>query len=229
MFHDLGLFFAAAVLVIWTPGPDTILIAARTGSEGPRAGLLSVGGICAGFLVHALAVALGVSAAVAALPGALKLLQAAGGLYLIYFGAQMARRGFWPQELQPALNELVVTEEKRISKRSWAVGAFGQALMTNLLNPKVVLFFIAFLPQFIAPTNSWGVRAVGLGALGVSFLIMAGLWGLLIVGAVAYGGRWVSGMMGGPGRSFPWKRVIAGAGGLFFILLGLRLVLGCLN
>lgn len=133
-----GLFLAAVLLLNATPGPDTAYIVGRSIAQGRSAGLLSALGISAGCCVHALASAIGLSAILAASATAFTFIKLAGGAYLVYLGIRMilARPDSVAQTSR--------TQETRTPRT-----IFLQAMVTNVLNPKVILFFLAFIPQFV--------------------------------------------------------------------------------
>src|SRR5471030_566312 len=135
--HSLALFLAAGLALNITPGPDMLYVAARGASEGRSAGIVSALGIGAGTLVHIALVAGGLAALLAAVPMAYLGVQLAGATYLVYLGVMALRRhrsgDAGPRVLAPASNAAI----------------FRQGVITNVLNPKVALFFLAFLPQFV--------------------------------------------------------------------------------
>ena len=154
---DLALFVVAALLLNITPGPDTLYILGRTASQGWRCGMVAAFGIAAGLLVHTLAAAVGLSALLAASAAAFTLLKWAGAAYLVYVGVSLFFASPANRSPTPELH---------------AAGArtvFLQGLLTNVLNPKVALFFLAFLPQFVNPSKG-GVpfQMVALGLLFVA-------------------------------------------------------------
>src|SRR5207237_2572073 len=145
--HDFGLFLVAGILLNLTPGPDTVYILGRSVAQGREAGVASALGICAGSIFHTCAAALGLSAilATSALAfGAIKLL---GGVYLIFLGIRMLLD--WRKHLSLPSN----------FRRRTITAAFRQGVLTNILNPKVALFFLAFLPQFIDTKSNVNVLA----------------------------------------------------------------------
>jgi threonine/homoserine/homoserine lactone efflux protein len=152
--HTLALFMAAALVLNLTPGPDMTYVAARSVSDGRRAGVVAAFGIGAGTLVHIAALALGLAALLAAVPLAYDVLRIAGALYLIVIGARLL---VLPRRAAAA----------SVLKRSRLRAIFAQAVLTNVLNPKVALFFLAFLPQFVDPTA--GPALVQIVVLGLLF------------------------------------------------------------
>ena len=151
--HSLALFLFAGLALNITPGPDMLYVAARGASEGRSAGIVSALGIGAGTLVHIALVAGGLAALLAAVPVAYLGVQLAGATYLIYLGVMALRKqsSSAATVLAPASNAAI----------------FRQGVVTNVLNPKVALFFLAFLPQFVDPAR--GHAALQVIALGLLF------------------------------------------------------------
>ena len=160
--HNLGLFVLAGWLLNLTPGPDVLCIASHALRGGVRAGMVAALGITVGCWVHVVAAALGVSALMAASSAAFTALTWAGAAYLVFMGIQLLRSPA-PAAL-PGLSELPALRAPPALTRApegavpWAVAqgvafkaVFLKGFMTNALNPKVALFFLAFVPQFIAP------------------------------------------------------------------------------
>ena len=202
--HDLPLFIAAGLLLNITPGPDLLLIIGRATAQGVRAGVAAALGIAAGCLVHTAAVALGVAALLAASTVAFEVIKWAGAAYLAYLGLRLLLSR--PAADAPA----AATPPARASAIFW------QGFITNVLNPKVALFFLALLPQFVAPEAS--AKPLALAVLGVLFALNS----LLVIVPVA----WLAGRAGhrlrSAGRALPWLDRALGA---LFIGLALRLAL----
>ena len=165
--HNYWLFIASGLLLNITPGQDTLYIVGRSLSQGRRAGVLSVLGISTGCLVHTLAAAFGLSAVLAASSEAFMVVKLIGAAYLVYLGFQMILgRASAPRQLttgQPA--------------RGWMI--YRQGILTNVLNPKVALFFLAFLPQFIELRSNTKVMAFLI--LGLTFIFNGTIWCMLVV------------------------------------------------
>jgi threonine/homoserine/homoserine lactone efflux protein len=138
---DLWLFILAGLLLNATPGPDMALIVARSAQHGVRAGVAAALGVAAGCFVHITAAALGLSAMLLTSATLFTLLKWLGAAYLIYLGARMLRGSFQPGDDGPNAAGDAPASLPAI---------FLQGLLTNALNPKVAVFFLAFLPQFIA-------------------------------------------------------------------------------
>jgi threonine/homoserine/homoserine lactone efflux protein len=135
--HRFALFLAAAMLLAVTPGPGIFYVLARTMGGGRREGVSSSFGTLAGGMVHVCAAAMGVSAVLAASALAFRTIKYAGAAYLIWMGLRMIRE---------RNAEMAATSAD--APRS---GAFRQGVFTEVLNPKTALFFLSFIPQFIAP------------------------------------------------------------------------------
>jgi threonine/homoserine/homoserine lactone efflux protein len=165
--HNYWLFIVSGLLLNITPGQDTLYIVGRSVSQGRRAGVLSVLGISTGCLVHTLAAAFGLSAVLAASSEAFMVIKFIGAAYLVYLGFQMVLgRASAPRQLasgQPP--------------RGWMI--YRQGILTNVLNPKVALFFLAFLPQFIESGSS--TKVVAFLILGLTFIFNGTIWCMVIV------------------------------------------------
>ena len=202
--HDLALFVLSGLLLNVTPGQDTLYIVGRSVAQGRRAGVLAALGIGAGCCVHALAAALGLSAILAASASAFTAIKLLGAAYLVYLGITMLRvkaSGTNRVAPLPAAPPRVV---------------FLQGMLTNVLNPKVALFFLAFLPQFVASDAANKVLAFVF--LGVVFNVNATLWNLFVAWSAAGLARRAR---GAPGIVVWLHRA---AGGLF-VALGVRLAM----
>ena len=132
----LPVFIAASIVLLVIPGPAVLFIVARSGSQGRRAGLVSVLGVHTASIVHVLAAVAGLSAVVVASSIAFTAVKVVGGFYLIVLGVKSLRSA----RRSSAVVAPTVRPEKRL---------FGEAFVVSLLNPKVALFFLAFLPQFV--------------------------------------------------------------------------------
>lgn len=132
----LGLFLVATVVIMLTPGPDMLYVLARTFSQGRRAGLVSTAGIAGAILVHTLLAAFGLSRLLAAMPAAFLALRIAGALYLLFLAWRAWNDA--PARLA-ATSGAPPASDRRLLR---------DAFLTNLLNPKALVFFVAFLPQF---------------------------------------------------------------------------------
>jgi RhtB (resistance to homoserine/threonine) family protein len=164
--HDFGLFLAAGILLNLTPGPDTAYILGRSIAQGREAGIASALGICVGSIFHSCAAALGLSAILATSAVAFAAIKLLGGAYLIFLGIKM---------LLDRRRQLSLPSNFR---RRTTIAAFRQGVFTNVLNPKVALFFLAFLPQFIDPASNMKVFAFLM--LGLTFVTTGTIWCLIL-------------------------------------------------
>ncbi len=154
----LAIFLVAALALNISPGPDMLYVISRSLEHGRRAGIVSALGIGAGTLVHTFVTAIGLSAILLSLPIAYELIRYAGAAYLAYLGIRML--------LVRGSNG--ATAETSASTNYFSLrGVFRQGVTTNILNPKVAFFFLAFLPQFV--DQSKGAVALQMILLGLLF------------------------------------------------------------
>ena len=171
--HDLALFVVAGIVLNLTPGPDMAYIAARGASGGFRDGAAAVFGITAGCFVHTIAAALGLSALLATSATAFEVVKWCGALYLLYAGMRMMfARGDATGRVPHATSAVLLGPRgldaagRSVRATGSALRIFREALLINVFNPKVALFFLAFVPQFIAAdAPAKALAFVVLGAL----------------------------------------------------------------
>ncbi len=154
-------FLTAGILLNITPGQDTVYIVGRSIAQGRKAGVLSVLGIGTSALCHNLITALGLAALLKVSPFAFNILKYAGAAYLFYLG------------IKTIMNKNDLFQDKAINKYD-NFKIFRQGFLTNLFNPKVALFFLAFLPQFINPVKNYG--AFSFLFLGFTFITTGTIW-----------------------------------------------------
>lgn len=160
---NFGLFCAAVLLLNATPGPDTAYIIGRSVAQGRAAGLVSALGISFGCLFHCVASAFGLTAILATSATAFTAIKLAGGAYLVYLGIRMVLA----KPMRPT--DSPVMQDVRPLKT-----IFWQAVLTNILNPKVVLFFLSFFPQFVQADAQH--KTVAFLLLGATFVAMSTVW-----------------------------------------------------
>jgi threonine/homoserine/homoserine lactone efflux protein len=158
---DLVGFLAVATLVVVTPGPDMTLVARNTFAGGRISGLATSAGTCSGLLVHATAAALGLSAVLLASSQAFTVVKIAGGAYLIFLG------------IRTIIGAGRVTSIREGEKANHPWAAYRQGVLTNVLNPKVAVFFLSLLPQFVDPGPGFTWRLLLLSGL---FIAMGLVW-----------------------------------------------------
>ena len=205
--HDLWLFIISGLILNITPGPDTAYIVGRSAQFGWRGGAAAALGIETGVLVHICACAIGLSALLAASAIAFSLVKWVGAGYLCYIGIKMLLTRQSESAASPSEPEARATSLSKV---------FWQGTLTNVLNPKVALFFLAFLPQFVeaqAPS-----KAIAFLALGLIFVFNSTMWCL---GVAAFSAR-VARQFQQSGRAMLWiNRALGG----MFVYLGARIAM----
>jgi len=197
---NLALFFIAAIAVIVVPGSNTIYVVSRTIARGVWHGVYAAFAIGLGSLLYALIVALGLGTVIAHRPDVLMGVQLLGAGYLLYLGIQTVRTVHIDGGVQQTAHTASGSH------------TFGEALMVCLLNPKVVVFLLAFLPQFV--DGSATSHGIALAILGTLFALLGTLWAVaLAAGTGLFAGRSQREM-----RSFRTARIFSG-----ILLIGLSL------
>jgi threonine/homoserine/homoserine lactone efflux protein len=210
--HDITLFIAAGLLLNLTPGPDMAYIAARSVAGGFREGAAAVFGITAGCVVHTIAAAVGLSALLATSATAFEIVKWVGALYLLYAGIRLFAAGM--RSSQSATRDDPPPSARDTGARPAPWRIFREALLINVFNPKVALFFLAFLPQFIAIDAP--DKALAFVLLGTLFNFDSLFVNLPVAWLASHAGRrWRH-----RARAMQWMR--RAAGGLF-VLLAVRL------
>jgi RhtB (resistance to homoserine/threonine) family protein len=199
-------FFLAAALLTLIPGSDTMLVIRSVLARGTHSGLITVLGICSGSFIHASLSALGLSLILVRSAAAYEVVKIAGACYLVFLGIQSLRQ-LWRKEA------MVQTEPPVLFSKRTRV-AFFEGLLNNLLNPKTALFYLAFLPQFIAADDPAFAKSMLLA--GIHF-VQGIVWLALVALFVGRLKLWLS---------HPRvKKTLEAAVGLVFIGFGLRLAL----
>jgi threonine/homoserine/homoserine lactone efflux protein len=204
--HALWLFVLSGLLLNITPGPDTAYIIGRSIQLGWRGGTVAALGIGCGCLVHVFGAALGLSALLMASSAAFTVVKLIGAAYLLYTGVRM-----------------LLSRPREVAADSATAGGaialrqvFWQGALTNALNPKVALFFLAFLPQFVDADSAH--KALAFLLLGLIFVFNGTLWCL---GIAAFAAR-AAGRIRASGRALLWiNRVLGG----LFVYLGVRVAM----
>ena len=209
---QLLLFIAAGLLLNLTPGPDVLYVVSHALRSGARAGMVAALGITAGCFVHIFAAAVGVSALMAASATAFALLKWAGAAYLVYVGLRILRPG------PAAAMDLGAAPADAAQRQDVSAyrAIFLRGFWTNALNPKVALFFLAFVPQFITPQMD--NKPLAFLLLGLLFNFN-GLWVNVAWAAAA---AFLARRSGLVQRSLRWLDRAAGA---LFVGFGIRLAL----
>jgi threonine/homoserine/homoserine lactone efflux protein len=208
--HEFWLFVVTGLLLNVTPGPDTAYIVGRSVQLGWRGGAAAALGIGCGCLVHVFGAAIGLSALLMASSFAFTLIKWAGAAYLCFIGVSLLLSRSRAHADQAVVGNDAVSPRQMPSLRL----VFWQGALTNVLNPKVALFFLAFLPQFVAADSPH--KAAGFLLLGLIFIFNGTLWCL---GVAAFAAR-AAGRVRQSGRAQLW--INRALGGLF-IYLGVRI------
>jgi threonine/homoserine/homoserine lactone efflux protein len=201
-----GTYLAAAAALVATPGPGQALVMARTLQGGVRAGLLTSVGLNLGTVVHTVAAALGLSALLLASATAFTVVKLVGAVYLVVLGARMLARTFGRRAVTGA------DQPSSGPRRAPGSRLLGHGMVTGVLNPKVALFFLAFLPQFVRPER---------GGVFVQFAVL----GLVLATLGVIGDSIVAIIAGRTGRKMAagvWRERLTGS---VLVALGVRLAL----
>lgn len=195
-------FFGIAVLLALSPGPDNLFVLMQSALWGRNKGFMVVLGLCTGLIGHTVAVTIGLAAVVAASPAAFTVLKVLGAAYLVYLAWGALRAG------------TQAGSGVKPPQQSNAV-LYRRGIFMNITNPKVTLFFLAFLPQFASPARgSVALQTLGLGAL---FILAT----LLVFGAIAWFAGSIGAHLNASARAQKWLNRLAG---IVFLGLALRLV-----
>jgi threonine/homoserine/homoserine lactone efflux protein len=208
--HHLALFAAAALAVNLTPGPDMLFVVGTGATRGRRAGVMAALGVGAGCLMHVALAAVGLSAVLAASALAFSVVKWVGAAYLVGMGLSM-----WRSRGGPA-----TTVDAGTGANAGGRSVFWQGAITNALNPKVALFFLAFLPQFIAPGANG--QALAFVALGLLFNIGGTVVNIVVALLAASISQRLAARGAGSSAIGLWLQRAVGA---LFIGLGVRLAL----
>ncbi len=200
---QLMLFMAAGLLLNLTPGPDMIYVATKSASQGKKAGFMSALGIGTGTVLHIAAAAVGLSTILMYSATAFEMIKWVGAAYLIYLG------------IRTIIDKKREVENRQVKDIS-LFKVYVQGCLTNILNPKVALFFLAFLPQFINPESG------NLSLQIIFFGMLFNVTGTIINAVVAFIADKISGLLN---RSNRIKKIQSWFTGLVFIGLGISLAL----
>jgi threonine/homoserine/homoserine lactone efflux protein len=196
----LVLFLASTLALNVSPGPDVLFVLANSAQHGTRGGILATLGVSTGLVIHTVAATVGLAALLAATPWALNVVRIGGAAYLLWLGISAWRSaGIAPEATVPA--------------DAWAI--LRRGFVTNVLNPKVALFFLAFLPQFADPKR--GAVAAQVAVLGALFIAS----GTVVNFLYALAGGWLSERLR---RNPLWQERLTRVSGSVLLLLGLRLL-----
>ena len=197
-------FLASSVMLNITPGSDTIYIISRSAVGGKKEGIISALGICTGILIHTVLTAFGLSAILAGSKTAFNIMKILGAVYL-------AAMGIMTVFSKKSIISSSDTEKKPLAK------IYRQGVLTNALNPKVALFFLALIPQFVSPDNTYG--PVPFLILGLTFFATSSVWCTIIAFLASFISRFLN-------KNQKVSIVATKITGIIYILLGLNILRG---
>lgn len=206
--NNFSLFAISVFLLSITPGPDMAYVVGQSIANGRRAGVISAAGVALGSCTHALASVIGLTALIAASPFLFTVVKYAGAAYLVYLGISLIRNSFKKKQAGG--------EQPEIKKSTQLHELLSKGFITTLTNPKVLLFFISFFPQFVAPGSEH--YTASLLVLGVAYAVVAFLTDAtfaILAGSAA----------GAFTRNEALQKVLDRVVGAVFIGLGIRLAL----
>ena len=202
-----GAYLIAITLLTITPGVDTLLVLRNTARGGVSAGAITSLGVCSGLFVHATLFAVGISLILVQTAWAFSALKWLGACYLVWLGFSSLRQAWSP--------DIKATPLKQPVKQSAPVfKSFREGVLSNLLNPKTALFYMAFLPQFLDPAGNVFIQSMALA--GIHFVI-AMVWQCGLAVVVDRSGQRVANITG--------KRILHGLTGSVFVGLGAKLAI----
>lgn len=214
-----GAYLAAVVALCLTPGIDTVYILTRTMAGGRREGIASALGINTGLVIHAVLVASGLSLLLAASELAFTAIKVAGAAYLAFLGVRaiLSRGAGFSLDAGNQDDATSGDVDDPISARARALRVYGQGVLTNVLNPKIILFFLALLPQFVAVPNAHGPLPFLL--LGLTYAALSTVWTVILVLIASPFSRLLA-------RSPRAARMTGVASGVVYVALGALVLLG---
>lgn len=202
-FDNYSMFVIASIILCIVPGPDMIFLLGRTLAQGKKAGIMAAVGINVGAYVHLIAATLGISAILATSALAFTIVKWVGAIYLIYIGYKI---------LTSKEGKITINGEKGKSQKYSQI--FWQGFLSDVLNPKVAIFYLAFLPQFVKPTSDH--KSLQIIFLGVTLNVIA----IIINIGLVYFASILTKRLRENSRISLWFNKVLGS---IFILLGLKL------
>jgi len=196
------IFLTSSVLLNITPGADIIYVISRATVGGRRVGIVSALGICTGILIHTILVALGLSLILKSSAVAFNIMRGLGTAYLVYMGIKALVKE----------DSILTANEAKDEKLS---AVFRQGVLTNALNPKVALFFLALLPQFVATNNPYG--PVPFLLLGLTFFTTSIIWCIFLAYVASFASRLLN-------KSEKVSKIANKVTGIIYIILGFNIL-----
>lgn len=202
------MYITSSIVLALIPGSDTMFILGQSISNSRKAGIYSALGICSGILIHTFLAAFGLSVVLKNSITAFNLVKFMGAIYLVYMGIKSIK-----SKESLLLNKGII--EKDSLKK-----AFIQGMITNILNPKVALFFLAFLPQFVDTTNSYG--ALPFALLGLTSFFISGVWCVSLSLFASFIATFLK-------KNKSFGKILNKISGIIFIILGVNLLRAKIN
>lgn len=202
------LYITSCIVLALIPGSDTMFILGQSIANSRKSGIYSALGICSGILVHTFLAAVGLSLILKNSITAFNVVKFLGAMYLVYMGIKSIR----------TKESLLVTDEEKPKEN--LKKAFFQGMITNILNPKVALFFLAFLPQFVDTVNTYG--ALPFAILGLTSFLISGVWCVALSIFASYIATFLK-------RNESFGKIINKVSGTIFIILGINLLRAKIN
>lgn len=206
MMENFFLFVLMCVLLILLPGPDFAIVTKNTVTRGKFGGMKTALGTCCALLIHTTAAILGLSALIVKSAFLFSIFKYVGAIYLIYLGIKT----FWSLRKKKDEVEVEFAQEGTLSNTS----CFKQGFLTNILNPKVALFFLTFFPQFVNTSSDTFMPFL---IMGITYTILTALWFIFYIYLIDYISVFI--------KNARTQRVIEGITGAILIGFGLRLAL----
>ncbi|MFQ6584617.1 LysE family translocator [Priestia megaterium] len=195
------LFILTTLLIAITPGADTVLVTKNTLNQGRKVGLKTVAGVCTGIVIHELLAILGLSAIIASSVLLFNIVKYAGAAFLIFMGISILLS-----------KKKSITAHTTTTEQKSETSSFLQGLLSNVLNPKAIIFFISFLPQFIKPEENTSLQMV---LLGITPVLVTLVWLAIYVNLINYVRKWFN--------KPAFQSIFQRATGLVLITLAMRL------
>lgn len=205
---NYDIYITSCIILAMIPGSDTMFILGQSIANSKKCGIYSALGTCSGILIHTFLAAFGLSLILKNSQTAFNGVKFVGALYLIYMGIKSIKS-----------KESMLLEEKKNKKENFKKSYF-QGILTNVLNPKVALFFLAFLPQFVDVRNTYG--SLPFAILGLTSFIISGVWCVALSIFASFVAKFLK-------RNKSFGKIINKVSGTIFILLGINLLRAKIN
>lgn len=199
------LFLLMSIVLIILPGPDTGLVTQNTIAQGRRGGVQTALGSISGVIIHTLAAVVGLSAIIVKSAFLFSIFKYVGAFYLIYLGII---------SLWAIKKKGIVIEDNKGEKKNASLSAFRQGFLTNVLNPKVAVFFLTFLPQFLEPGSNTFLQFL---IMGLTYAVLTLIWFLMYVYLIHSVNVWM--------KKPSVQRAIQGISGIVLLSFGIKLAL----